>query len=505
MRKQMRISPLIVCTILGFLAVLFPWIAVADHALTDSAISKKIEKELLFDAGVPAYKITVRTEDGIVTLLGSVEDIRAKERSARIAETVRGVRSVVNRIEVELSSPVTDAKLIRSIHDALLRDPATESFEVSARADDGAVVLSGSVDSHRERELCATVAKGVRGVKQVRNEISVDYKKERSDREMMHEIRQTLRWSVLVDDTLIEVMVSDGQAVLSGSVGSAAEKREARLAAWILGIDEVDDSQLKVVDGMRDEKRRHRKYVAKSPEDVRAAIIDALTHDPRVSSLKVDVEVAGSTVALRGAVDNLRAKRAAEQVARNTVGVTLVSNHLKVEARTPVADETVAANVRSALKDDSLIVRDEILVAVEQGTVHLNGEVASYFEKSLAEDVASRVQGVVGIENHLAVSRDTPFTFSPYIDDAFHDESWYDYRPVHTEKSDAELKKEVVNQLFWSPYVDVQGIEVLVEDQRVILNGEADSLNERQQAELNAWKAGAARVENNLTLKLSGE
>jgi osmotically-inducible protein OsmY len=40
----------------------------------------------------------VNTRDGIVTLSGWVDNLLAKERAGQIAESVKGVRAVVNRI-----------------------------------------------------------------------------------------------------------------------------------------------------------------------------------------------------------------------------------------------------------------------------------------------------------------------------------------------------------------------------------------------------------------------
>jgi osmotically-inducible protein OsmY len=64
-------------------------------------------------------------------------------------------------------------------------------------------------------------------------------------------------------------------------------------------------------------------------DEVRDAINAALLHDPRVMSFNVDADVLGGTVTLRGEVDNLRAKRAAEQDAEDILGVSTVYNRLK--------------------------------------------------------------------------------------------------------------------------------------------------------------------------------
>ncbi len=73
--------------------------------LTDANIENAVERQLLSDQAVPAYRITVESENGIVSLAGTVGNILAKERARNVTEAVKGVRSVVNMIQV---SPYKD-------------------------------------------------------------------------------------------------------------------------------------------------------------------------------------------------------------------------------------------------------------------------------------------------------------------------------------------------------------------------------------------------------------
>ncbi len=141
--------------------------------ITDRSISDAVEDEFLLDRGVFAHLIDVNTEDGIVTLNGRVSNILAKERAARIAGIVKGVRAVVNRIEVDPIKSLTDQEIRNDVKEALLTDPATDSYEIDVQVRNGIVTLSGRVDSWQEKNLCETVAKGVIGVKGTNNEIQV--------------------------------------------------------------------------------------------------------------------------------------------------------------------------------------------------------------------------------------------------------------------------------------------------------------------------------------------
>ena len=58
----------------------------------------------------------------------------------------------------------------------------------------------------------------------------------------------------------------------------------------------------------------------------------ALAADVGLSTLKIDVDSAGSTVTLKGTVDSADKKQRAEEVARKVDGVATVRNQLQVKA-----------------------------------------------------------------------------------------------------------------------------------------------------------------------------
>jgi osmotically-inducible protein OsmY len=448
-----------------------------QQEMTDQKIADAIEDEFLFDPAIPSNDIDVNVIEGIAKLKGSVDNILAQERAEERSDTA----------------------IRKDVEAALLQDPATDSYEVDVSVEEGSVTLTGTVQSWNEKELCGKVAKGVRGVLDIVNNIDIGYRQERSDAEIQAEIERTLRWDILLSHALINVTVEEGRVTLSGTVGSAAEKRRARSNAWVGGVKSVDDSGLEVARWARDEDLREDKFVIKPAQEIEDAIKDALVYDPRVFSFHVTPDVLGSTVTLRGAVDNLQAKRAAEQVARNTVGVRFVTNRLKVRPVGEFSDEEIAENIRNAMLRDPYVDRFQVDVRVVNGVVYLNGTVDSYFEKSQADDVASKVNGVVDVNNNLDVRDDTALAYRPYVDDLYvYDYDWYDYEPHGTFKSDAEIKKAIERELWWSPFVDSGEITVTVEDGKAKLTGTVDSWAERGAATDNAYQGGAVSVDNEL-------
>lgn len=477
--------------------------ASAQPDLSDEAITEAVEKEFSFDSAVPFNDIDVTTNGGIVTLKGSVNNILSKDRASDIAGTVRGVRAVVNQIEVEPAFERSDKEVKRNVITALLLDPATEAYEVTVDvAGGGVVTLEGSVNSWQEKQLCETVAKGAAGVTAVNNNIVVDFPTDRADAEIKPEVERRLRWDVLVDDGLIEVAVHDGKVSLNGTVGSTAEKNRARWDAWVTGVKSVDVSNLNVALWARDDRLRTNKYVHKSDAEVRGAVEDALLYDPRVCSFEVTPKVSSGVVTLEGIVNNLRARRAAEQDAKNTVGVLSVENRIKIRPVSAMTDPTIARNVREAFRLDPIVERYDITVDVLSGVVHLYGTVDTYFEKMRAEEVGRGTDGVIRVRSHLSVDFNEPFTQSPYVYPYW----WYSY-PVDTRvyldslKDDEQIEKDIRTELWWSPFVSEDDVTVTVEDGVATLRGTVGSWREYQAAKNNALEGGAVRVVNMLQVK----
>jgi osmotically-inducible protein OsmY len=102
--------------------------------------------------------------------------------------------------------------------------------------------------------------------------------------------------------------------------------------------------------------------------------------------------------------------------------------------------------------------------------------VGNWYEKYQAEQVTEGVKGVVTVFNN--VSYNDPW-------------SW---------KTDWEILEDIEDQLFWSPYVDEEDVNVTVHDGVVTLTGAVDTWAERMTAEENAYDGGAKDVVNHLTV-----
>ena len=68
---------------------------------------------------------------------------------------------------------------------------------------------------------------------------------------------------------------------------------------------------------------------------------------------------------------------------------------------------------------------------------------------------------------------------------------------------DWEIREDVKDELFWSPFVDEEQVSVTVDEGVVTLTGRVETWSERSSAEHNAWEGGAKDVRNKLTVVYS--
>ena len=69
--------------------------------MTDDTISDAVRVKLASDQVVGVLPLQVTVKDGVVTLAGSVEQKSLKSRAESVTKKVKGVKQVVNNIEIK--------------------------------------------------------------------------------------------------------------------------------------------------------------------------------------------------------------------------------------------------------------------------------------------------------------------------------------------------------------------------------------------------------------------
>ncbi len=73
----------------------------ADKPVTDDSISDFVRLKLAGDPDVKGGALDVAVKSGVVTLGGVVETQRQRDKAAKLAKKVRGVKQVVNNITLK--------------------------------------------------------------------------------------------------------------------------------------------------------------------------------------------------------------------------------------------------------------------------------------------------------------------------------------------------------------------------------------------------------------------
>lgn len=450
--------------------------AAAQQTITDAGITNHIDAEFVESDAVDAFKVSVDTDSGNVVLDGTVNNLLAKRRAEEIAEATVGVESITNEIMVKASDR-NDRAIERDVNRALAADPAADAMEVDVEIDDGVAVLAGTVESYAEKRLCETVAAGVDGVTAVTNNIEIVYQVERSDSEIRGDVVGRLRNTVTVNSGMLDVDVSGGDVVITGVVGSAAERQNVYDLAWVPGVESVDVSGVEI-DWLADDGAvRSGTDLDVSESGIREAVRNSFRYSPLVNAYNINVTVADHTVTLTGTVEDLRAKNAAADLADGIVGVWEVENYLKVETPAAISDEALEDDIAAALTRDAYLNRFEMAITVDNGHAHLYGSVDTEYEKRRATEVAEAVDGVVSVSNYLEIGA-----------------TWQS-------KEDWQIREDINSELFWSPFVDSDEITVEVNNGVATLSGTVDDMEERADASKNAREGGARVVDNDLKVE----
>ncbi|HEU5021827.1 MAG TPA: BON domain-containing protein [Bryobacteraceae bacterium] len=97
-RRVLTALPLLPC--LALLASDTPSWGADKPPLTDDFISDSIREKLSGDVNVKGAKIVVDVKDGVATLTGMVSTEKQKKKAESLTKKVKGVKSVVNRIQI---------------------------------------------------------------------------------------------------------------------------------------------------------------------------------------------------------------------------------------------------------------------------------------------------------------------------------------------------------------------------------------------------------------------
>jgi osmotically-inducible protein OsmY len=202
-----------------------------------------VEEELFWDPRVDNAAIAVATDEGNVTLRGTVGSFREKREATNAAKRVYGVTDVDNELSVRLldGDRRDDADVRGAVLQALMLDAIVPS-SIDASVEDGIVTLTGVAPFQYQRAEAEFVAGNVPGVIGLDDQVELTIDDDPAPADVRQSISKAFKRDAALDAEALSIDTFDGTVTLSGHVGSWVEHDAAVNAAWgAPGVRAVED------------------------------------------------------------------------------------------------------------------------------------------------------------------------------------------------------------------------------------------------------------------------
>jgi hyperosmotically inducible protein len=218
---------------------------------TDSRIESSAGKSYVFKTYLKDDSIKTDSENGAVTLTGTVSESSHKSLAQDTVESLPGVKSVDNQLKVTGEGPPehSDTWISMKVKSALLFHRNVSATGTSVYVKNGVVTLQGEAASAAERELTTEYAKDVDNVKKVRNEMTIakapvipseTVGDKIDDASITAQVKSSLLSHHSTSALKTSVETTDGVVTLTGIARNAAEKSlVTKLVTDINGVSSV--------------------------------------------------------------------------------------------------------------------------------------------------------------------------------------------------------------------------------------------------------------------------
>jgi osmotically-inducible protein OsmY len=203
--------------------------------ITDHSVKANVLAELAWEPRVDADHIGVTARDGVVTLSGHVESYWQKRAAEEATARVKGVKAIVEAIEVRLPVQVLrrDDEIAAAAVNRLDWDGAVPMGSVKVLVEDGFVTLSGTVEHQYQREAALSAVQPLWGVRGVSDQVEIRgaARKPANAYQISDDIRRALNRGWFAADT-VHVEAIGGTVTLSGSAQTLRDRTLAVSTAW---------------------------------------------------------------------------------------------------------------------------------------------------------------------------------------------------------------------------------------------------------------------------------
>jgi osmotically-inducible protein OsmY len=217
----------------------------------DSRIESSAANSYTFKNYLKDDSIKTDSENGVVTLTGTVANASHKSMAEDTVASLPGVKSVDNELLINGEQPAehSDAWITMKVKTALLFHRNVSATETTVYTDGGVVTLQGVASSMAEKELTTEYAKDIDNVKSVNNEMTIaatpaapdaTVGDKIDDASITAEVKSSLMSHSATSAIHTGVTTTDGIVTLTGIAKNDAEKSLAtKLTADINGVTSV--------------------------------------------------------------------------------------------------------------------------------------------------------------------------------------------------------------------------------------------------------------------------
>lgn len=310
------------------------------------------------------------------------------------------------------AAPASDDWITARTKIALWTAGHVDSRSVHVDTAAGRVTLHGKVRDDVQRNMAESVARGIAGVKTVRNLLQiVPEAREKAvavaDDKLKEQVSKALGDDPTMAGSAIKVKsVDKGAVLLSGKARDLYDYLHALdIVSSVDGVQRMD-SEIRA----SDDRNRYGRSPRAGAKGV--ALDDWITTDTKVRlladgdvpALDISVDTHRGVVTLFGIVSTVVAKSAAETDARKVEGVTGVKNEIQVVATNDKAavvldDHAIEKNVKDALKP--WVALKHVDVSVKNSVVRLTGHVGTSQERLSAAMIARASLGVRSVDDDV--------------------------------------------------------------------------------------------------------
>ena len=147
-----------------------------ERAVDDSTITTRVNHAMVKDKTVKARQIDVDTIGGHVTLTGAVATRQESTRAVQIAQSVPGVKSVSNNIQIGergFGEIWDDNVISNKIKAKLIAEPEVRSLNIDVDVYLGVVTLTGVVSSQYQKDRAIAISRRTDGTVKVIDNLKV--------------------------------------------------------------------------------------------------------------------------------------------------------------------------------------------------------------------------------------------------------------------------------------------------------------------------------------------